>query len=786
MLLRQKQSLCRSRSKGSLKFESEGKLKTYSRRDFLKLTGAMPIALALSGCGSDAEEESSVQEESAAEPSHLYTKDKVPDPENTVFSVQYPGKDPIELVGHYWYNADAVESERKIPAIVEFNPYRRRDGTITTDSKMHPWFAYNEYLSFRIDLQGTGDSEGILTDEYTDEELVYCTQVIEQIAAHPYCDGNVGMMGKSWSAINSLMVSAHDDCPEALKAIIVCAGSDDRYNDDVHYMGGAMMFDNVSWPSSMWGWMALPPDPVVVGDSWKERWRERIQNANFFFDQWATHQTRDDYWSATSVRDHYDRVKVPVFILSGWQDGYKNPVPRVVSGLTAAGKPVSGLLGPWGHKYPFNGYPGPQIDWLHYIVPHWWDRWLKGKEPDTETEWPQLPVWLGESREPDKSLCFDDQGKWVAEDADWQDRTEEEIFYLQPENRLADAPADGEYTGPESLVFGTAMYETSSWGECGNDDLPGDQASGDNKSIYFDSEPLDEDIDCFGHPRATLNLSCSTSLASIAVRLCEISPNTEASHLVNYRFFNLCYREGDFANPQHIEPDTPFNVSIPLNLIGHTFKQGWRIRLSISPSFFPTMWQSPENPTITLYTGRIDGFPESTLMLPQRDPRPEEDQRVQALLPTTSEGAYVDPEDYVPTLEEARPANTERTEEPITVGDKSGVVVKKTFDNGRYQYGGPLQELWVDLVAKENCQVLEDDPLSMTGWTSSTSILERPSEGWRIRAETTSEVWTERDDTGEYVFRYQAKLQTFIGDDQGEDQPFEEKTAEGSVPRSWV
>ncbi len=96
-----------------------------------------------------------------------------------------------------------MEAGRKNPTIVEFLPYWRRDGTMATDSKMHPWFAYNDYLSFRIDIQGKGDSEGVITDEYTDEELLYCTQVIEQIVAHSYCDGNVGMMGKSWSAINS-------------------------------------------------------------------------------------------------------------------------------------------------------------------------------------------------------------------------------------------------------------------------------------------------------------------------------------------------------------------------------------------------------------------------------------------------------------------------------------------------------------------------------------------------------------------------------------------------------
>ena len=129
--------------------------------------------------------------------------------------------------------------------------------------------------------------------------------------------------------------------------MLVCCGSDDRYNDDVHYMGGAMMFDNVSWPSSMFGWMSLPPDPAVVGDPWKEMWRERIRNADFWFKQWASNQPRDDYWAENSVRGHFEDVQVPVFVMSGWQDGYKNPVERVVSGLSALGKPVQGLLGPW-------------------------------------------------------------------------------------------------------------------------------------------------------------------------------------------------------------------------------------------------------------------------------------------------------------------------------------------------------------------------------------------------------------------------------------------------------
>ena len=73
------------------------------------------------------------------------------------------------------------------------------------------------------------------------------------------------------------MVAARPDCPAALKAVVVNCGSDDRFNDDVHYMGGAMMMDNIGWASSMFGWLPAPPDPAIVGDRWKEMWRNRIR-----------------------------------------------------------------------------------------------------------------------------------------------------------------------------------------------------------------------------------------------------------------------------------------------------------------------------------------------------------------------------------------------------------------------------------------------------------------------------------------------------------------------------
>ncbi len=737
----------------------------------------MPLALALPGLG--------LADTAYADGATLKVRDKVPDPENVFFDVTFPGKPRIRLAGHFWYNADTAQAGTRCPAIVEFNPYRRRDGTMIGDAKMYPWFAYNDYLCFRIDLPGSGDSEGVLTDEYSEEELLACVQVINQVAAHPSCDGNVGMMGKSWSALNALMMAARKDRPPALKAVIVCDGSDDRYNDDVHYMGGAMMFDNYSWPSSMWGWIAQPPDPAVVGDAWRAMWKARIEGADFWFKQWASHQARGAYWTATAVRDHYGDVGVPVFIMSGWQDGYKNPVEHVITGLSALGKPVAGLIGAWGHKYPFNGYPGPRVDWLNYIVTHWWDRWLKGKTPPPETEWPQLAVWLGASKEPSKSACDDEIGKWVAEDGMWQSRVKESIFHLRPNQRLGKKPKHATVISSGKPVLDTEMLETSSWGECGNDDLPGNQSPFDKQSLYFDSDPLPKDLDVFGAPIVTLTVSADRPIAALAIRLNEVSAKTGASHLVCYRFCNLAARSGDLAAPERIEPGVPFSFRVVLNMMGHSFKRGWRIRLTLSPSFYPTLWESPELVTITLHMGEADGLAASAITLPGRLPR-DEDERAAALLPLKSAGAYVNPDDYLPTLAEVRPAESTREATPVTINGKPGILTRKVFDSGRYQYGGPLQGLWVDQVAEENFEMAIGDPLSLKGFTKSSTTFERPDQGFKARSETTTKVWSEANGSGGYVFRYLATIKAFIGQAGSEDQPFQTKTVEGVIARTSI
>ena len=99
--------------------------------------------------------------------------------------------------------------------------------------------------------------------------------VIAWLAEQPWCTGSVGMYGTSYSGFNSIQVAMHR--PPALKAIIPIYATDDRYTDDVHYMGGVRrLLDIVDYPTYMIAMNALPPVPAVFGDGWRDEWRRRI------------------------------------------------------------------------------------------------------------------------------------------------------------------------------------------------------------------------------------------------------------------------------------------------------------------------------------------------------------------------------------------------------------------------------------------------------------------------------------------------------------------------------
>jgi uncharacterized protein len=237
-----------------------------------------------------------------------------------------PLADGTRLAARVWLPDDAERDP--VPAVLEYLPYRLNDGTVSGDHQQMSWFAGYGYAGVRVDIRGCGESDGVCTDEYTEQEQADCLEVIEWIAAQPWSTGAVGMMGYSWSGFNSLQVAALR--PPALKAVASCYASDDRYADDVHYRGGLVIpMDMVHWSTCMLGWQARPPDPEIVGERWRESWLERLEQPPWIA-HWFAHQRRDAYWQQGSVRDDLSRIACPVLCVAGWADGYSDSALRLM------------------------------------------------------------------------------------------------------------------------------------------------------------------------------------------------------------------------------------------------------------------------------------------------------------------------------------------------------------------------------------------------------------------------------------------------------------------------
>lgn len=511
-----------------------------------------------------------------------------------------PMSDGTSLAAKIWLPEDAEQNP--VPAVLEYIPYRKRDLKAVNDHKVHSYFARRGYAGVRVDIRGSGDSEGILRDEYLQQELNDGVEIIKWLAAQPWCDGNVGMMGISWGGFNGLQIAALQ--PPGLKAVITVASTDDRYADDVHYMGGCLLSDNLSWASVMLANNSCPPDPAIVGEKWRSMWLERLEGSGLWLKKWLEHQRRDNYWKHGSICEDYGAVKCPVMAVSGWADGYSNTVFRILENLDV---PRKGIVGAYGHKYPHMGGPGPAMDFLNEAV-RWWDQWLKGIDNGVKDE-PMLYTYMLDTVSP---LSSDRPGRWIDEDL-WPSANIEEDEY--PLDSLDIGFRNHRSNGEENTVsiqsplnVGLFAGKWCSYSE--STDLPSDQREEDGGALVFDSPVLEKDYEILGKPYLKLRIKSNKRQAMVAARISDIGPDGRATR-VTFGLLNLTHRDSD-EEPEELVPGEIYDVTVPMNYIAQHFPAGNQLRISISSSYWPLAWPSPEPARLTIYPS------ESYLVLPKR------------------------------------------------------------------------------------------------------------------------------------------------------------------------
>ena len=500
--------------------------------------------------------------------------------------VRIPMPDGITLSARIWRPRDAAS--RPVPAILEYIPYRKRDFTRARDETLHRWYAEHGYIGVRVDLRGSGESEGVLTDEYCQQELDDGVAVIEWLARQAWCDGSVGMIGISWGGFNGLQIAALQ--PPALRAVITVCSTDDRYADDVHYMGGCLLGDNLSWASVMFAYNSLPPDPALAGDAWRSRWHERLEANAPWLIRWLEHPARDAYWQHGSICEDHAAVQCPVMAVSGWADGYTDAVFRMLERLDV---PRQGLVGPWSHKYPHLGVPGPAIGFQQETL-RWWDRWLKGRQTGIMQE-PMLRAWVQEAAEP-ATRYRHRPGRWVGE-AQWPStNVTREPLYPAAGGRLQSTPMASDESMPEPLILQSPLslgLFAGKWcSYSSGPDLPYDQREEDGGALVFETERLDAPLELLGAPVLTLRGRVDRPVAQVAARISDVAVDGKATR-VTYGVFNLNHHAGHDA-PAPLEPGREITIQLALNDLGHRFAAGHRLRLSLSTSYWPLIWPTPE------------------------------------------------------------------------------------------------------------------------------------------------------------------------------------------------
>ncbi len=590
-----------------------------------------------------------------------------------------------------------------VPAILEYLPYRKRDGTSVRDALTHPYFAGHGYAAIRVDMRGNGESDGIMEDEYLAQEQDDALEVIDWITSQPWSSGAVGMIGISWGGFNGLQVAYRQ--PEALKAVITICSTDDRYADDIHYKGGAMLNENMGWSSTMLSYSSRPPDPALVGESWRETWLKRLEAEPLLIANWLHHQTRDAFWKHGSVCEDYSRMNVPVLAVGGWSDAYSNAVPRMLENLPGF---VRGIVGPWLHKYPHFAVPGPAIGFLQECL-RWWDHWLKGIDRGVEHD-PAFRVYMQNSVPP-KAAYETRDGRWLGEQSWPSPNVEATRFYLR-DGRLKESSGDSTETlirSPETVGQAGGEYCMIWLGPEG----PTDQRVDDAGSVCFETALLDGRMEILGAPVLDLEISSDKPVAHLIARLNDIAPDGSATR-ITYGVLNLTHRDSH-EHPEALSPGKRYRVSLRLDDIAYAVPPGHRVRVALSTNYWPMIWPAPEVATVTLLEGT------SSLSLPLR--------------PSDGTDAPYEPfaaAEAAPALQKdiLRPAANTRT---ITTDAETGRQSISIFDD----FGSDRIveiDLTTDHVARETYSIQPGNPLSAKMKTHWSQGLSRGD--WNVATET--------------------------------------------------
>lgn len=433
-------------------------------------------------------------------------------------TVHVPMRDGGYLVCdvHHPAGPDGTPAPGPFPGIVyEFNGYAMRQVFgVGAD-----YFAKYGYVVAVASVRGTGGTPGPI-DPLGRQEQLDDYDLIEWLAEQDFCTGDVGQMGLSYAGHLTLLTAVHQ--PPHLKAIIPQQAISDWYENTI-YRGGVPNERIHKWQQD------TAPDTLVT---------------------YPQHPDYDEFWRERSVKQHWDKLTVPVLDVGGWLDPYRD---GMVQNFQAREGNTWMVAGPWEHGMVSIG--PENIGCAAFLA--WWDHWLLG-----------LPAPLP-------------SGKVTS--------------YEMPSHGWHQYD-----TWPPSQSTRTSWFPSAT-GELGTEAGPGDIAGFDVRAgqLVFETAALTEDLVIVGELDLRTRIAFTDNDGHVAVVLDDLDANGATIRISN-GWLKASHRNGH-EHPEPVVAGEFADLSVPLWPMHHRVEAGHRLRLTLSSNDYPQIERTP-------YTGtaRVD------------------------------------------------------------------------------------------------------------------------------------------------------------------------------------
>ena len=491
--------------------------------------------------------------------------------------VMVPMRDGVHLAADIF----RPDSKEKFPALLAMSPYSKGVQSLPLprqpeNSPVHhtpieagnpEYFASRGYVHVIADVRGTGQSEGEYLGWVSNQEAQDGYDLVEWIAAQPWCDGNVGMVGISYYGTVQLVVAAQQ--PPHLKAIMPWNAPADFYREATHHGGILQSFFHYLYVQRSGGENSksvtlkalskdeikrlvakLKADPDIQINPEYFTFLANPRKAPCFFDVLANPLDGPFYWER-SPYTMYERIKTPFYARSGWW-AYAH------MHLVGAFRNYNGIDAP--KKLEIDApivEPRPLPEEYNAEVLRWYDHWLKG-------------INTGIMDEPNVRLFVQGADEWLTGDT-----------FPLPQTKFI----------PFNLHENHSLCEIEPWPEAESasfDDFPTNRGS-----LKYYTAPIVENTEVAGPILLNLYASSRGTDMTLVITLSDVTQEGKETFLT-HGYLKASHRELDIkkskawqaiythTNPKPLVPGQIYPLAINLNPTAFLLKAGHRLGLKIS------------------------------------------------------------------------------------------------------------------------------------------------------------------------------------------------------------